>query len=87
MWNSSLVLFKCIVKIIRQKGKYITIGGVWSDNTYIKNGVAFQILDEGSTKRVYVRDKLDVYKYYNNEIEFKKGGLDEMQWVLEKLKE
>ena len=90
--NIKLDMFHSIARIVHQVDNYIprdykTIGGMWAVDTYKKDGVIFQLLDEGYTERIYVKDKLDVYKYYNDEIEFKKGDVDDIQQVLEKLKE
>lgn len=71
--------FRKIINVIRRSENYQerdckTIGGMWIVDTYIKNDITYQLMDEGYTDRIFVKDKLDVYQTYNRGLKYEIGN-------------
>jgi hypothetical protein len=63
-------LIKELIFILRADENYThrgydTIGGMWTIDTWKKNGVSFQLMDEGATSRVFSLDFDVVLNYYD----------------------
>ena len=56
---------------------YKSVGGVWTVDTWEKDGVKVQLLDEGSTKKI-CSETIICSENYNGEISFAKGGENEL---------
>ena len=66
---------------------YKTIGGMWTTDTWQKNGVKLQVMDEGYTK-VIQSEGLKVVIGYNGKdcIRYELGNEDVVENVLKKIK-
>ena len=89
---NQLEMFKNIEAIIQTKENYIernynTIGGMWTVERWELDNVVFMVMDEGYTDRIFLKDKLDVIKKFNNDIEYKIGGKEELEKLINKYKE
>ena len=85
---NALEMINQVKMIVKKDGNYInrdykTIGGCWTVDTWMYNEVWFQLMDEGYTDRVYLKNKLDVYKNYKDDLFFKKGDINTLKEVLE----
>lgn len=76
---------------LRQSENYVprpyqTIGGMWTTDTYKKDGVTLQIMDEGYSARLFTElDKLDVLETnvgHMTTLEFKAGDMDTIKDLL-----
>jgi hypothetical protein len=56
---------------------YQTIGGMWTVDTWQKNGITIQLEDEGYTKAI-LTDNLQVRLNYDNSLSFSKGSVEDL---------
>jgi hypothetical protein len=88
---NTLQMIQEIKVIIKKDENYInqnnkTIGGIWTVWGWMYKDVMFQIMDEGYTDAVAVKDKLFVYATYGRDPVFRKGNEEVLKEVLENLK-
>lgn len=82
-----LELFYEVRKHIRKDENYVprqyeTIGGMWTVDTWKKNGIIFQIMDEGYTNRIFSKELgLDVLETMHG-ITWKKGDIETLKQAL-----
>ncbi len=89
---NQLEMFNNIKSIIQTRENYIernhnTIGGMWTVERWELDNVVFMVMDEGYTDRIFLKDKLDVIKKFNNDIEYNIGGKEELEKLINKYKE
>lgn len=60
---------------------YNTIGGFWNVDTWKKGNISYQIMDEGYTERIFIRNRLDVIRNYEGSIIFRIGDLGVLKEV------
>ena len=82
--------FKTIREKIKKRENLIprnfkTMGGMWTVDTYEKNGIRFQLMDEGYTSRIFVMDELDVCLDCNDNLKFYKGDENKLREVASRL--
>lgn len=78
--------FDTVWTVIRTDENYVprnfqTVGGMWTVDTWKKDGVTIQLMDEGYTQRIFAED-LDVtqgYKFGKTVLEFKKGNEETLE--------
>ena len=61
---------------------YETIGGMWTVDTWENNGIIYQLMDEGATGRLFLKDELDVLSDYHDKLTFQKGNMDTLKKLL-----
>lgn len=92
MCSKGQELFSLVRKEVQKEENYIprdydTVGGMWTVDTWKKNGVYFNIMDEGYTERIFVSDILEAVRKYDDSIIFYKGDVDTLGSVLNSLNE
>ena len=75
--------FDTIFHSIAQKENYVprnykTIGGMWTVDTWEKDGVKVQLMDEGYTRKIY-SDCVEVTFNEFNGMVFYKGSLEDLE--------
>ena len=61
---------------------------MWTVDTWEKNGVLYQLMDEGYTDRIFDKDLgLDVSQTDVHKPIFRKGSIQELKLALNKVKE
>lgn len=69
----------------RVERDYGTVGGIWTVNTWKLNNIIVNVMDEGYTDRIYVRDKLDVCRSYKGELSFSLGDIGTLKSIYEEV--
>lgn len=87
---NALQMIQQIKNIVKKDENYInqnntTIGGIWTVWGWMYKDVMFQVMDEGYTDAVFVKDRLFVYSTMNNEPTFRKGNIEILKEVLDSL--
>lgn len=82
--------FTRVKSIIKKEENYVerkseTIGGMWTVESWKKDGIIFSIMDEGYTERIYIKDTLEVIKRYDNRLVFKLGTYEDLVELVERL--
>lgn len=72
--------FERIVQAVRDKDYYVprdfqTIGGMWTVDTWRRDGVTVQLMDEGYTTRI-MAPGLDVSQTASRDLEYREGNMD-----------
>lgn len=55
-----------------------TLGGIWTVDSWRKEDIIFQLLDEGYTERIFISGELDVIRDYKGDLTFKLGSLESL---------
>lgn len=83
---------KEIVQEVKKEENYIprnyqTIGGMWTVDTWKKDGVTVQVMDEGYTTKVF-SDSFEVIIGYNGKeyVRFEKGSVNDLNECLSSMK-
>jgi hypothetical protein len=76
----SKMAFERIVQAVRDKDYYVprdfrTIGGMWTVDTWRRDGITVQLMDEGYTTRIMVPG-LDVSQTDVRDLEYQEGNAD-----------
>jgi len=76
----SRLAFERIVQAVRDKDHYVprdfrTIGGMWTVDTWRREGITVQMLDEGWTTRI-MAPGLDVSQSGDKPFEYREGNVD-----------
>lgn len=76
--------FRRVKLAVKKSENYVkrntpTIGGMWTVDSWELDGVVFSLMDEGYTERIYVKDKLEVIKRYDNKLIFKTGNYEDLE--------
>jgi len=80
--QQAFIAFIEIFSNIRYDENYVprdfqTIGGMWTVDTWQKNGITIQLEDEGYTKAI-LTDNLQVRLNYDNSLRFSKGSVEDL---------
>lgn len=77
--KEDLILFNKVKSTIKNKNNFLekgftSLGGVWCVDTWVKDDIVFQVMEEGYTERIFIKEKLDVIKNFDNSIKYIVGN-------------
>lgn len=78
----SRLAFERIVQAVRNKDHYVpreftTMGGMWTVDTWRKDGITVQLMDEGWTTRI-VASGLDVSQSGTHDLQYHEGAAEQL---------
>jgi hypothetical protein len=86
--TEEMLIFDKVAKIVRQQENHVpreykTVGGMWTVDTYKKNDVTLQLMDEGWTTKIFNEhfSAIDAGGHFIIE----KGNLEELKNILESI--